>query len=409
MNERKMQFRLGVLVVAVMLIVAIMVLLLGTPDTFKQGYPVYVKFENAGGVEIGTPVRNSGILIGRVDAVDLADDGGAIVTLKIDDNRKILPNQTFGVTLTSVLGDVQLNVVRLKGGAETTVGPNEETILIGRSAIDPVHEIGTLQRKLIEAIDVITVTGRNLDNFIKKTDKIIGGNEGGVTTIIDDLSETVKQANLAFKSINSLVGDEQSRENLRKAMNAMPELVTNTSKAVNRLNNTFDSVDRNLRNIEALTKPLGERGPAMVDNVDGALENVKTLTARLATLANTIDDTNGTLGKLIHDDTLYHNLNQASKNIRELTVKLQPIVNDARVITDRMARHPGSIIRDAIKPGSGAKGMPGDFVPAPSSPTMIIEERPTTESYPDMGNSPTSSRQNNSGFRQTDPNSRGRY
>jgi phospholipid/cholesterol/gamma-HCH transport system substrate-binding protein len=402
MNERKMQFRLGVLVVAVVLILAIMVLLLGTPETFKPGYPLRVKFVNAGGVEVGTPVRNSGILIGRVSGVDLDEDGGAVVTVKMDDGRKLLPNQTFRIAFTSVLGDVQLEVVQQKDpkALKTTLGTDGETVLLGKPALDPMQEINSLQTKLSEAVEVITVTGTHLDEFICKTDKLLDRNESKIDQFFDDLNGTVNTVKTTFDNLNDIVGSEKARQDFKKALDGMPELVENSREAILQMNRTFAKVDENLENLKGLTEPLGERGPVLVDNIDGGLENLKMLTARLSQLAATIDNTEGTLGQLIHDDSLYRNLDQAAKNIRDITVRLQPIVSDARIISDRMARHPGSIIRDAVRPGSGAKGLPGDLTaPNPRGDGMFQTNEPprifgreSTQAQPCLGGRQTTGR-----------------
>ena len=376
MNEQKMQFRLGVLVVAVVLIAAIMVLLLGTPETFKRGYPVMVKFENAGGVGVGAPLRNSGILIGRVAAVDLAEGGGAVVTVKIDNDRKILPDQTFQVAFTSVLGDVQLEVVSPRNGVKHTVvkiaGQSESVnVLVGEEPLDPMREVKDLSEDLTKALKAVTKTGNSLNDFIGKTDAMLYGDKStpeaerlNIGDIVRNLNDTVTEAKKSFESFNDIIGDEQAKESLRTAMNTLPQLVNNTNTAIAKMDTSFIKINDNLANLEKLTERLGDRGPTMVDNVDAALVNVRTITESLTSLSGTLDNRNGTLGRLIHDDSLYNNLNQASKNIRDITVKMKPIINDVRVVSDRMARHPGSIIRDAIRPGSGVKGMPGDFPPS---------------------------------------------
>lgn len=375
MNERKMQFRLGVLVVAVVLIAAIMIMLLGTPDTFKQGYPLKVSFQNAGGVEVGTPVRHSGILIGRVVSVDLAEDGGAVVTLSIDHDRKILPHQTFRIALTSVLGDVQLEVTRKDAVKHVTVKtekhPDGENVLVGEEPLDPMREVKDLSADLTSALRAVTKTGDTINEFIGKTDAMLYGDgtapddqKLNIGEIVKNLDETVREAKKSFENINNIVGDEQARDSLKTAINTLPELVNNTNAAIDKMDVTFVKINNNLAGLEKLTERLGERGPTMVENIDASLLNVRTMTESLAELTAGIDNSQGTLGKLIHDDSLYYNLNQASKNIRDLTVKLKPIVNDARVITDRMARHPGAIIRDAVRPGDGTKGLPGEVAPA---------------------------------------------
>jgi len=45
--------------------------------------------------------------------------------------------------------------------------------------------------------------------------------------------------------------------------------------------------------------------------------------------------------------------------MEQVSRDLKPIIDDARTVSDRMARNPGSMIRDAIKPGPGVKGNGG--------------------------------------------------
>ena len=56
-----------------------------------------------------------------------------------------------------------------------------------------------------------------------------------------------------------------------------------------------------------------------------------------------------------------------------LSQKLRPIVDDARIISDKVARHPGVILRDAVKPGPGTKGVPG--VSSRTMPVYSTEPR----------------------------------
>jgi phospholipid/cholesterol/gamma-HCH transport system substrate-binding protein len=47
------------------------------------------------------------------------------------------------------------------------------------------------------------------------------------------------------------------------------------------------------------------------------------------------------------------------KNVEELTLLLRPIVNDARIFSDKIARHPEILgVRGAIKPEDGTKSLP---------------------------------------------------
>jgi phospholipid/cholesterol/gamma-HCH transport system substrate-binding protein len=57
----------------------------------------------------------------------------------------------------------------------------------------------------------------------------------------------------------------------------------------------------------------------------------------------------------MYNPDIYNELNAAAANVNELTKRLRPIVEDVRIFTDKLARRPGIILRDAVKPGSGTK------------------------------------------------------
>jgi len=74
-------------------------------------------------------------------------------------------------------------------------------------------------------------------------------------------------------------------------------------------------------------------------------------------LVDALNSRNGTIGRLIHDPAVYDNLNRLLCNsnqvvlrINELTLRLRPILDDARVFTDKIAREPGRIVGGAVNP-----------------------------------------------------------
>ena len=101
MDEKVVKFRVGVVVLATMIILAILILLFNDVGSFWTGtYTLYIHFPEAPGVAAETPVRKDGILIGKVTRVRFADDdprfhteGGVIVTVSINADRRIHVNE----------------------------------------------------------------------------------------------------------------------------------------------------------------------------------------------------------------------------------------------------------------------------------------------------------------------------
>ena len=72
MDDRIMQFRVGVVVLAVALIAAVMTLRFSHFEA--KSYTIYIDFASAAGIAPGTPIKSSGVLIGRVSSVTLQTD-----------------------------------------------------------------------------------------------------------------------------------------------------------------------------------------------------------------------------------------------------------------------------------------------------------------------------------------------
>ncbi len=74
MDERVLRFRVGVVVVAAAIITIILITLLGAwPSPFTPRYTLHIVFPAAPGVNVDTPVRKSGIEIGRVSSLELRE------------------------------------------------------------------------------------------------------------------------------------------------------------------------------------------------------------------------------------------------------------------------------------------------------------------------------------------------
>ena len=74
-----------------------------------------------------------------------------------------------------------------------------------------------------------------------------------------------------------------------------------------------------------------------------------------------LQNSEGTIGKLLNDTELYDSVTETVNNIREVSQRLEPLMNDLRVFGDSIARDPGQLgVRGALKrrdaEGTGYKG-----------------------------------------------------
>jgi phospholipid/cholesterol/gamma-HCH transport system substrate-binding protein len=161
---------------------------------------------------------------------------------------------------------------------------------------------------------------------------------------------------LAMGNINDVMGDPKAREKMKAAIEALPQVLADLRTTVQGIGTTVDTADRNLRNLEGLTKPLGERGEQMVAQVDRTIGRLDETLKQAAMFTKALNESQGTLGKLVRDPQVYNDLAQAAQNVSKLTKDLRPIVDDVRVFTDKIARHPEQLgVRGALDRRPGLK------------------------------------------------------
>src|SRR5438270_402918 len=95
MNEQALRFRIGVFVLASLLLLAVLITLFGSfPRLFVRSHEYTILFTDAPGVEQGTPVRRSGVRVGEVKRVTLNDENGEVrVLILIDQQYNIRRNE----------------------------------------------------------------------------------------------------------------------------------------------------------------------------------------------------------------------------------------------------------------------------------------------------------------------------
>ena len=94
----------------------------------------------------------------------------------------------------------------------------------------------------------------------------------------------------------------------------------------------------------------------MVAQIDVTIGRLDDTLQQAAMFTKALNQSEGTLGKLVRDPKVYDDLAQAAATVNKLTKELRPIVDDVRVFTDKIARHPEQLgVRGAIDRRPGLK------------------------------------------------------
>ena len=355
MDERVVQFRVGITVLAAVIITGILMLLFGeVPSLLRGTYTVYIKFISAPGVSQDTPVQKSGIRIGKVTKVQFSPDNEVLVTASIDGGIQLDRDEVVRIK-QSLLGDARLEFVSapVRSTQRALVQPGD--LLAGSVSVDPLQAFANIEGNLNRAAESLTDAGSEVGKLAKNINDVLGNNREQFAKIINETDQTMDLFQKSLQNINDVVGDEKLKRDLKQTIGDMPQLMRDTRDTINGMQKTIALANDNLQNIQTVTKAMDQQGEGMITNIAQSVERLDELLGQMTKFSHAMNSKEGSLGQLVNNPELYNNLSQAATNVNRLTRELEPIISNVNIITDKVARHPGVIVTDAVSPGPGLK------------------------------------------------------
>ena len=405
MEDSGYRFGVGVLVLASAIIGVLLVAFFGAvPNLWVDRYRASFNFDKAPKVTIDTPVRKNGVLIGRVSGISLlAGDEGVILTMELERkyplNKSEVPRISAGSFIT---GDAVVEFVkpsreslvkRFDGGLkdgdlDATELAESNTIMTegfysigGENAQDPQEFLSTLEQNFIPLISSLERAMVRLDSVGASMQAIVGDGSAPIKDLVSSTKITIDNINTTVGSIDRVVKQVERADipnAIANALTLLPDLFKEAqitlaqtqrtlkgfeqfSLSLEGLGKEFEGIGETVReavknagvaieNIAEITEPVSQNSEKLVNNAIQALENLDALSKDLKRFTNKLNNRNGTINQLVENDQMYFSVLQAvksieasSSNIQVLTQRLQPIVADARIFTDKLARDPGQL------------------------------------------------------------------
>jgi phospholipid/cholesterol/gamma-HCH transport system substrate-binding protein len=350
MNERVIQFRVGVVVVAATIITGIMIMLFGEGQALiRKQYTIYLLFDEAPGVTVDTPVRKHGVLIGRVSRVELREEDGVRLTVRVDAKRRLRKNEVCLIKSASLLGDAVLEFVKTEGssGSATEFVGDGDTIADGIVATNPLEVITSLQGDIQNAIGAIESAANEVQRLAQGVNTAFGTNDDQIRRIVNKSELAVDRFTQTMTSIDDIVGDPELRNSLKSSLQSFPLLLDEVQLTLGAARKTMGGIDeisslaqQNLENLKDFTGPLGQRGEELTASIAASVENFNAISAELVDFSAALNNRGGTLGRLLYDPELYNSLDDTIGSLNRIVRRLNPIVDDARKFTDKISRDP---------------------------------------------------------------------
>jgi virulence factor Mce-like protein len=294
----KREIKIGLFLSGAILILAVFIFIVGDLTTIfqKPGYPLYLYFDSAAGLEKNTIVKLAGVNIGNVRNIRLKE-GQAEVTLDIDNNVRLRKGSTATLAALGLLGEKYLEI--MPGKQQSFCQPGDTIAVIPSVSFD------RLGSELVTVSDDIKETGKILRD-------IIGDEEtkGNIKDILNNLAQFASD----LKDLSS-----DTKENLGLS-------IQKTSEAIQNFDNRVYDLAQSMDELVLLLKDMVEENRKSVkmnlENISELLNKAdKSLELLDKTLTN-INEGEGTFGKLVKSPDLYL---EAEKTIDEIKKIIKPV------------------------------------------------------------------------------------
>ncbi len=366
MNERVMQFRIGMFVIVAGLVLTMLIVWFGeSPTLLRDHVYIIARYDEAPGVAEGIMVRKSGIRIGEVTAIAFDErpgqPDGVLVTLSLDRKFKLKAGSIPRIT-RSLIGDVSIDMLPGTGTAylKTSDSSHGAPIIEGTVTPDPskalaaatvaFEKVGGTLKSIDEAangLTKITKNAENLGEFLdtwKKTGDQVSAAATGIDRFIKaneaDIQPTVASLREVSQKLNTTL-DPATQESLKSA--------------IRQFNAAATQLNSGLAHAGPVLKDLG----APVSNVPTtdfgqAVRRLNLISADLALLTGSLRDSRGNLNnqgslqKLMTRPELYDNLNKFASSGAFTFEGVKPVLAHFRIFAEKIARDPSAIARGAL-------------------------------------------------------------
>lgn len=285
------EIKVAILVIAGIALFIYLFSFLKGDNLFSNDQVYFTEFDyNA--LSSSSPVTIKGNKIGKIEEIKYDfQTGKTRVSFSVDPNLKFSKNSKVRLYQTGLMGGNALAIVEANDGEIAEPGDFIE------SDVKP-GLVTTLEEDFSGISEDLGTTLRTTDTLLTNIN----------TLVVDDseegLKKTIAELNVTLKSFKNLSFSVQN-------------VINENDKKIASLLDNLDKVASNFSEVSADLKNA---------NFSNTVENLNKTLADVQSMLATVNNSDGTIGKLLNDATLYNNLEGASKELELLLldIKLHP-------------------------------------------------------------------------------------
>lgn len=284
------RIRLGIFVVlGTTLLTAALYFIGNRQNLFGKNITLHATFSNVNGLQLGNNVRYSGIDVGTVSRIKMANDTLVLVDMVIKENMRnyIRKNAVATIGSDGLVGNMIVNII-----PRSANGPR----VVSGDTIPSYSRIGT-----DDMLTTLNVTNENAAlltaDLLKITTEVIEGKG----------------------TLGMLINDSVMAQDLKRTMLELRKASSGASTAIVELNGIISSIKDNesVAGVLLTDYESGEKMKTIIGNLENSSEDIQKITDNLSIVTREIKEGEGALNYLATDEELVRNIDSTMVNIKE--------------------------------------------------------------------------------------------
>lgn len=257
-------------------------------DIFVGDRTFYAVYDDVEGVVNGTPITVNGFPVGSIQDISFLKNNNLLVKFRVENDLTFSINSIAQIYETGLIGGKALAIIPANDNSRIAV--SKDTL---KSSVAP-----------------------GLTELVNEK----------LTPLQENIESMILSANEVLSKV-SLIFDDSTRTNLKTIVSDFTETIRDLKETSAVLKSNKLNIDKIIDNALDISTDLSEISKTINQSeLDLIISNFKIFSNDLALILEKINDSNGTISKLIENDTLFQNLNNASKSIDLLLedIRLNP-------------------------------------------------------------------------------------
>lgn len=367
MNERVMQFRIGLFVIFAGLVLTMLIVWFGeSPSLLRSHVYIIAHYDEAPSVAEGIPIRKSGIRVGEVSSIAFDErpgqSDGVLVTLSLDSRYQFKEGTVPRIT-RSLIGDVSIDLLPGEGPGrmKTSDRPEGAPIVEGTITADPAKALAAATEaftKAGETLETINEAAAGITKFTQNSDKV-GEILATWKATGDRVADAAEGIDRFIKTNESEIKPAvSSLREVAQKLNATLDPATQDAlrSGIRQFQTASNQLNRSLEEALPLFRDLG--GPPSANpktDFGQAVRRINIIASDLALLSQTLRgpngrlNTQGSLQKLLLQTEVYDNINRFTLRGTSTFESFKPVLAAFRVFADKIARDPSILSKGVLQ------------------------------------------------------------